>query len=319
MDPIAVVNGATSALFAAGIVLVFVAVAQERLRPRVGLFIAAPLLLNLAVALGNVFEHSGVTAAFDPFEEYLEIATVPYFLLFVYAMVTGRELERREEHEEALSSAIEERTLLLKEIHHRVKNNLQTLSSLVTLQMGQSTTEEERAALRSLEYRVTSMGLLHKTLYQSDRYTLVEMRPYIESIIDHIERSHREAAERISFELSVDEIETNFDTAIPCGLIVNELVTNAVRHAFAAGRDGAVRVALAEDEPDRYRLTISDNGGGVAEANERAREGIGLQLVGALVAQLEGTLSLDRTGGTTYTIAFARVSKEERRWVPSES
>ncbi|MBD1806527.1 PAS domain-containing protein [Microcoleus sp. FACHB-SPT15] len=205
-----------------------------------------------------------------------------------------------------IQESLREKEVLLQEIHHRVKNNLQVILSLLDLQ---SQHIEEQATLeifRESCSRVRSMALVHETFYKSQRFTKINFAEYIQDLTSYLFATYGVNVEAIKLKLDLDEVNLNIDTAIPCGLIVNELVSNALKYAFSSPK-GIIYIALDSDEK-YHTLTVKDNGVGLPLGfNIRAVKSLGLQLVSVLTTQLEGTLELDRTQGTEFRIRFPKI------------
>ena len=194
--------------------------------------------------------------------------------------------------------------MLLREIHHRVKNNLQIISSLLHLQSKKVGHEDARALFAESQSRIRSMALIHEQLYQSDDLAQIDFAAYLDGLTTHIFRSHNVHPDTIRRELKADEGSLSVDRAIPCGLIVNELVTNALTHAFPDGRAGTVRVRYTESTREA-RLVVADDGvGNLEDLNADPSGSLGLRLVRGLVQQLDGTLSIDHDAGLLFTITF---------------
>lgn len=198
-----------------------------------------------------------------------------------------------------------ENELLLKEIHHRVKNNLQTISSLLSLQSESIQDASAWDAVQESKNRVNSMALLHQKLYQGENLAAIEMRDYFETIGKTIIDSFGEKAENVSLQVNMPELELDVDTAVPIGLITNELVTNSLKYAFPGREKGEISIKLTADEDDLLKLHISDNGRG--NADEQAPQdggGFGTLLVQLLTTQLGGQLEKSTEAGTAITIRF---------------
>jgi two-component sensor histidine kinase len=203
-----------------------------------------------------------------------------------------------------------ENELLLKEIHHRVKNNLQTISSLLSLQSESIQDQSAWDAVQESKNRVNSMALLHQKLYQGENLAAIEMRDYFETIGKTIIESFGEKAENVSLQVEMPELELDVDTAVPIGLITNELVTNSLKYAFPGRVKGKISINLRADEDDILKLHISDNGRG--NADEQAPQdggGFGTLLVQLLTAQLGGQLEKSTEAGTAITIRFPKQEK----------
>ncbi len=219
--------------------------------------------------------------------------------------VIQRDITERKRSEEKIRASLKEKEVLLKEIHHRVKNNLQIVSSLLYLQATRTKHPGAVSALTESQNRVRSMALIHEKLYQSPNLASVDMGEYTSNLVSELQRSHRTTENSIRLNLEIEEIRLGVNEAIPCGLIINELVSNALKHAFPAGKDGEVLVRLTRGENDSYKLFIKDNGVGFPEqVDYRNSPSLGLTLINSLVEQLQGAIELDRTGGTAFTVRF---------------
>jgi PAS domain S-box-containing protein len=201
--------------------------------------------------------------------------------------VIQRDITERKRAEEKIKAALKEKEVLLKEIHHRVKNNLQIISSLLYLQAKRTEHPGAVAALRESRNRIKSMALIHERLYQSPNLASVDMGEYTRDLVSDLRRSHSTEESSVRLKLNIEDIPLGITEAIPCGLIINELVSNALKHAFP------------------ITLTISDNGIGFPEhVDFRKSPSLGLTLINSLVEQLGGAIELNRRGGTTFTITF---------------
>lgn len=216
------------------------------------------------------------------------------------------DITERKKAEEALRASLEEKTILLKEVHHRVKNNLQIISSLLNLQAERTRTRNPEVldTLRDTQNRVRSMALLHENLYRSSSLARISLPQYVESLCVQLWRSVGPAAP-IELDRQVDAVSLSLDQAVPCGLIVNELVSNALKHAFPGGRSGRVRVRAQARTEGEISLIVADDGVGLPPGRDpRCAETLGLQLVFMLVAQLQGEVDIAREGGTEFRIVF---------------
>jgi PAS domain S-box-containing protein len=199
---------------------------------------------------------------------------------------------------------LREKEILLREIHHRVKNNLQIITSLLHLQSNSLTDERLIDVFRKSEDRIKTMALIHEKLYQSHDIARIEFGDYVTSLLFHLKQAHREELERVDLKTDVATVYFDIDTAIPAGLIINELVTNAFFHGFPEGAKGEIRVALREME-SHYLIEVGNNGLPFPEeADAPAAAGLGLQLVRLLVEQVHGTLTLVREPHTLFRIVI---------------
>ncbi|MGZ8937554.1 MAG: CHASE4 domain-containing protein [Halobacteriota archaeon] len=217
--------------------------------------------------------------------------------------VFSRDITERKRAEEQIITSLREKELLLSEIHHRVKNNLQIVSSLLSLQSDYVTDADALAMFRESQQRVKSMALIHEKLYQSEDFAHIDFSDYLAALSSYLVSSYHLPSVRLVTEGCTTSVDIT--AAIPCGLIVNELVTNAFEHAFPDGRAGTITVSLCTDEAGTHVLSVSDDGVGFPEDLDfRNTKSLGLQLVTGLVNQLDGTITLDRTKGTTFIITF---------------
>ncbi len=217
------------------------------------------------------------------------------------------------EHRKAEDSLLLIEEVRKKEIHHRIKNNLQVISTLLYLESGNFEDEKVIGAFKDSQHRVKSMALVHEKLYQSEDMVSVDFSDYIQNLTDYLFHSYSVKNRNVSLKLDVDRIFLGMDTAIPLGIIINELVSNSLKHAFAERDSGEISISLKRDEngrvenPDEYfLLDVRDNGVGFPEDLDfRDTDSLGLQLVVTLVDQIEGSIELDRSrGGTGFCIRF---------------
>lgn len=215
--------------------------------------------------------------------------------------------------EKAIKESLDEKEILLREIHHRVKNNMQIISSLLNLQSQHVEEAETLDILKESQGRVRSMAMIHEKLYQSPNFTKIDFKDYIEKLVSSLIYTYKVQKQDIKQVLEVRDVEMNIDTAIPCGLIINELVTNSLKYAFPTpDSEGIIQIELNQIE-DQFKLIISDNGVGLPlDIQIEKSETLGLQLVNNLVKQLEGTLQIHRGNGTKFTIIFTELNYKER-------
>ncbi|HOI15261.1 MAG TPA: PAS domain S-box protein [Geobacteraceae bacterium] len=221
-------------------------------------------------------------------------------------VIIGRDITEQKLVDRQLRASLAEKTVLLKEVHHRVKNNLQIISSLLELQSDFIADEESRKFLRESRSRIASMALVHEKLYQSESVASINLGDYIESLTHYLFSTFVKDTERIGLTLDLEDVPLAIDEAIPCGLVVNELVSNAFKHAFPQDEQGEIAVRCRCEEDGMITLTVSDNGVGLPPGFDMGScESLGLQLVTMLVKQLRGRMSLDsETVGTTVVVSF---------------
>lgn len=222
-------------------------------------------------------------------------------ILGIYNDVTARK-----EADDSLREALSEKESLLKEIHHRVKNNLQVINSLLRLEAGRSAEPAVREALGEMQGRVRSMAVLHETLYRTRTFGRVDLAAYLKDLAQQFIRANGAAAPSVRLVLELMPVEVRIDHGIPCGLILNELMTNSIKYAFTDGRPGEIRIALRGDGPNEVLLQVGDTGPGLPDdfATRRDRS-LGLQLVSDLTRQIGGRLTLSPGPGARFDVRFA--------------
>jgi len=212
----------------------------------------------------------------------------------------------RKEADDSLREALTEKESLLKEIHHRVKNNLQVINSLLRLEAGRSGEPGVRLALADMQGRVRSMAVLHETLYRTGTFGRVDLAAYLKDLAQQFIRANGGAAPSARLILDLTPVEVRIDHGIPCGLILNELMTNCIKYAFADGQPGEIRIVLRGDGPNEVLIEVSDSGPGLPEDFEARRSrSLGLQLVGDLTRQIGGRLVVNPGPGARFEIRFA--------------
>lgn len=204
----------------------------------------------------------------------------------------------------------EQQEVLLKEIHHRVKNNLQIISSLLRLQAANASDEHLSMLLTESQSRIRSMALVHERLYQSEDFSSIDFGGYIQNLAQHLFHTYKHNADRVRLQIAVDHVFLDIDTAVPCGLLLNELISNALKHAFPGDREGKISIEM-HPQNENIRLTIKDNGIGLpADFDINKIETLGLELIKTLTQQLQGTLELNQNHGTQFTVTFAQSNKD---------
>ena len=217
------------------------------------------------------------------------------------AIVLVREVTALKQADEARRQEV-----LLKEIHHRVKNNLQVISSLLALQARASGDERTRALLTESRDRLRSMALIHEKLYQTGSARGVSFASYVRDLAAHLRHSYAGNSESVQLRIDVDDIALDLDLSVPCGLIITELLSNALKHAFPGGRHGTVTVGLHKEPDGAFLLSVSDDGVGLpAGMDVRGAATLGLRIVSMLVEQLKGTLSQGSGPGALFTVRFS--------------
>ncbi len=219
----------------------------------------------------------------------------------------SRDVTGRKQSEEQIKASLAEKEVMLREIHHRVKNNLQVISSLVSLQADSLTDDRIRQELNEVRDRIRSMALVHEKLYQSSNLQQLNFADYSASLLQYLWRSHGALAEKVRLNLVVAPVVLPIEAAVPCGLILNELAGNALKHAFPGNVGGEVTVGLDYDPAnDAIRLRVHDNGVGLPSGLDwRQSSSLGLRLVQILAGQLHGTVATGTGSGSEFTVAFS--------------
>ena len=215
------------------------------------------------------------------------------------------DITERKLAEEALRAALQEKEVLLREIHHRVKNNMQVISSLLTLQAERVENEHVRQALIESQQRIIAMAMIHETLYSSQNLATIDLSAYLKSLVHHLEAAYSSQAD-VSIALELDKVELGIDQAVPCGLIINELITNSFKHAFPGGSKGTIQIKVQLINDREVVLEVSDDGVGLPPGLDLGNpSSLGLRLVqGLLKHQLKGSLDVAIVGGTAFTLRW---------------
>jgi len=204
-----------------------------------------------------------------------------------------------------LQQSLHDKEILLKEIHHRVKNNLAIMSGLFELQLDSTENKETEKALRNSQSRLKSMALVHDKLYQTSSLSEIEMAHYIPDLIKSLRDTFESSIQNVELHFDIDDICLNIDHAIPCGLLINEIVVNAFKHAFQQADDAIISVSMHRDE-NRVTLTIADNGKGLPENLDITKStSLGMMLIETFRDQLDGDLDISADNGTCYTLEFS--------------
>lgn len=215
-------------------------------------------------------------------------------------------MEDLDRERQKLNASLKEREVLLKEIHHRVKNNLQVMISLLRLQARAVKDEHSLGVLKDVQNRIAVMSLIHEKLYRSTDLARIGFRDYIKDLTDGLFRAYGVSGGRISLKTDVVAIECSIEKAIPVGLIINELVTNSIKYAFPGDRTGEICIAIRTVSESGFELSVADNGVGIPkELDVRNTKTLGMQIVTSLAEQqLRGNLEINRESGAEFRITF---------------
>lgn len=215
------------------------------------------------------------------------------------------DLSERKQSEQRVQEALRQKELLLEEVHHRVKNNLQVIHSLLDLQVLKTRDPDMVSMLRDSQNRIRSMSMIHQTLYQSHDFAQVDFQRFLGELLPTLMDSYEMVAGHVAIDIQAHQVKLPINEAIPCGLIVNELVSNALKHGFPNQGRGTVSVLLRHDGANHIELAISNDGIGLSPDQNLERPGsLGLQLVQLLTRQLRGSLEIQRSAPTRFTLRF---------------
>ena len=212
-------------------------------------------------------------------------------------------LSARREAELQIGASLREKEALLQEIHHRVKNNLQVVSSLLNLQASRTNDPEITAVFKDSQNRIQSMSLIHEKLYRSNDFSRVNLGEYVRNLTTYLVRSYRTDTGLVNVDVNTDEVYIGIETAVPCGLLLNELISNALKHAFPEGRTGKITILL-QTEDRQVTLVVSDDGVGLSDEEAANGGTLGFQLIKTLVKQIDAVMKIETDQGSRFTITF---------------
>jgi two-component sensor histidine kinase/CheY-like chemotaxis protein len=221
------------------------------------------------------------------------------------------EISERIQAEENLKRSLNEKEILLKEIHHRVKNNLQTIDSLINLQCKDIKDKASANLLKESQNRIRAMAFIHEKLYESQSLAGISFSEYINSLTTYLYHSYGIDQKSVNLKTDLEEVSLDIDTAIPCGLIINELVSNSLKHAFPKGENGEITIGLYLADAHLVTLEVTDNGVGIPKDMDLEHtKSLGLGLLNLFVQQLDGSIEIDGTAGTTFRVVFPLPKQE---------
>jgi len=226
-------------------------------------------------------------------------------------IVAGHDITRQKHDEESIKASLDEKILLLREVHHRVKNNLQIIISLISLQMRQTGDPLVKQIMSETQNRVRAMSLVHEKLYRSESLSHIDFADYTRFLATQLFSFYGMDTRRVRLEFAMEKILMDINTAVPLGLLMNELISNSLRHAFPGGREGVISIS-GGNKDDLMTLVVRDNGIGISEELDwKSTTSLGMQLVISLVDQVDGTITLDRENGTMFTITVKRAPHQQ--------
>jgi two-component sensor histidine kinase len=254
--------------------------------------------IPIIIITGLEDEELGVRAVNKGAQDYL-----------IKGQIDNKLLHRSIKYAIERQASLKKKDLMLKEIYHRMKNNMQIISSLLSLQGDYVDDKKILDILRESQTRVRSMAILHEKLYQSQDEYRINTSDYIQSLVQDLFKTHTISEGKITPIIEVDDVKLNIKTAVPCGLIINELISNSLKYAFPQESKGKIHISLKAKD-DKFKLIISDSGIGFPEELDfKNTESLGLKLVSSLTNQIDGNIELDRSQGTKFKITFANTEQ----------
>lgn len=219
----------------------------------------------------------------------------------------------REQAETQIKTSLQEKELLLREIHHRIKNNLMVVSSLLEFQTDTVNDPQALQSLADSQHRIDAMALIHEKLYRADSLSRIDLGDYLQALAEELYQAYNVSGDHIHFSCELASVPVNIETAHPCGLLVNELLSNAFKHAFPEQRSGTVTLRLQPHETGELILTVSDDGIGLPDDMDVTRtQSLGMYLVNTLSRQLKGKLAIETQAGTTVRLCFRELKYQQR-------
>lgn len=283
------------------------------------LYLNLNLLIIVMIYSQSIADFSFVTNVVPEKSQNLFALLSVLFSVYLLGGVFGKNLLHAHHNlyktKSELEDKINEKETLIKEVHHRVKNNLQTVSSLLSLQSRNIADKEVKSLLKSSQNRVISMAMVHEMLYMREDLSKIEYKSYVQELAEYLVRSIKGTSSNITLDIDIPDLKLNIDTAIPLGLLINEAVTNALKYGIVNESKGEIRIKLREGEKNEYLLNIGDNGTGFSETiTYKNSNSLGLKLIHNLARQLQGSIIRDLSKkGTHYVVKF----KEIRDQIPS--
>jgi len=227
-------------------------------------------------------------------------------------LVSIRDITERQKAEEKIKASLREKELLLKEIHHRVKNNLAVISSLLSMQSREAKESETQILLKESQNRIKSMALIHEKLYKTEDLSKIDFGDYIQSLADHLLETYRLDLSFINTEVKAENIFFGIDTAIPLGLMINELISNCFKHAFVDQAQARICITMHKYNSEFFKLIVKDNGVGFPEKFDiNQQKSLGMTIIKALVEQLRGEIKVINNQGTEVQVKFTARRNQE--------
>jgi len=280
------------------------------------LYLNLNLLIVVLIYSQSIADFSFVTNVVPEHSKDIFALLSILFSVYILGGVFGKNLLHAHHNlyktKDQLEEKIAEKETLLKEVHHRVKNNLQTVSSLLSMQARNSNDKDVKEILKNSQNRVISMAMVHEMLYMREDISKIGYRSYVQELAEYLVRSIKGTSRNITLDIDIPDVRLNIDTAIPLGLLINEAVTNALKYGIVDDNKGHIFIKLRKGDYDEYLLNIGDNGVGYSETiNFKTTKSLGLKLIHNLARQLRGSIIKDLSKkGTHYIVKFKEIKQK---------
>jgi len=280
------------------------------------LYLNLNLLIILLIYSQSIADYSFTTNVIPEQSRNLFALVSVLFSVYLIGGVFGKNLLHAHHNlyksKKEIETRIQEKETLLKEIHHRVKNNLQTVSSLLSLQSRNIEDPDMKSLIKSSQNRVISMAMVHEMLYMRDDLSKIEYKSYVKELSEYLIRSLKGTENNVKLKLNIEDVKLGIDTAIPLGLLINEAITNALKYGIKDDAEGEINIELKQENYRDYVLSIGDNGIGIPEKiTFKNTKSLGLKLIHNLARQLRGSITRDYSKkGTNYVVRFQEVGKK---------
>lgn len=280
------------------------------------LYLNLNLLIIVLIYSQSIADFSFVTNVIPEKSQNIFALLSVLFSVYLLGGVFGKNLLHAHHNlyktKSALEDKINEKETLLKEVHHRVKNNLQTVSSLLSMQARNAPDAATKSLLKSSQNRVISMAMVHEMLYMREDISKIGYKSYVQELAEYLVRSIKGTSSNITLDIDIPDVRLNIDTAIPLGLLINEAVTNALKYGIVDDSEGHIFIKLRKSAYDEYLLNIGDTGVGYSETiNHKTTQSLGLKLIHNLARQLRGSIVRDITRkGTHYIVKFKEIKPQ---------
>lgn len=280
------------------------------------LYLNLNLLIILLIYSQSIIDYSFTTNVIPEQSRNLFALVSVLFSVYLIGGVFGKNLLHAHHNlyktKKEIESRIDEKETLLKEIHHRVKNNLQTVSSLLSLQSRNIEDPNMKSLIKSSQNRVISMAMVHEMLYMRDDLSKIEYKSYVKELSEYLIRSLKGSENNVKLKLNIEDVKLGIDTAIPLGLLINEAITNALKYGIKDDAEGEINIELKKESYRDYVLNIGDDGVGIPEKiTYKNTKSLGLKLINNLTRQLRGTITRDYSKkGTNYVVRFKEVGQK---------